>query len=502
MLSLPFWMTVYFDAHDDALMLLFASGAYTGTPETHLIYNNILYGYFLSGLYGLTSKIEWYTLIQYLIQVISFNVFFYHTLRLNISKVKHYLYTMVLMSIAILLLIRPQYTFISSEVSLASIVLIFDKRTRLRYILAFLLFFIACNLRITAAIIPYIIVGPLMVFPFYFKIKEYRHRFIFFILLICTAGMMFFIDKQVYNSNSNWKKFTEYNAIRQYLIDNPAKNAYLPNIKSTDKYLEYDLIVNHRVIEGTIMSTADLQRAAHFTKKYIANNIYYNLYPYGRDYKQTGLIFICILLFAASLVTIKQNDKYYIISILAFILANIFCMTRSTSKIYLSMALTIPLLFVLSINIYKKNSIKWHMDYIIPVFVILFVCYRISFTHNWNNRSIEERIPVKELMARSDAPKISFLQMGMAGENAFYLSQSIQGQKFFRMSWATNSPHNAPFYKGFISYVDGMPILTSEDNTKTIKKMQQLLKLHYHIDTEVKILDQSGKYQIIQLIKK
>ncbi len=341
-----------------------------------------------------------------------------------------------------------------------------------------------------------------MIFPFKFKIKEYRQRFIFFILLIGMSGIMYIIDKQVYNSNPDWKEFTEYNAARQYIIDNPAKNNHLLNIKSQDKYLEYDLIVNDGVIEGTIINTTDLKQAVHFIKRYILKNIYYNLYSYGRDYKQTGLICICILLFAASLLTIKQSDKYYILSILAFILANIFCMSRSTSKIYLSMALTIPLLFVLSVNVYTKNSIKWHMDYIIPILVILFVCYRISFTNNWNNHSMDERAPIKELIARNDAPKISFLQMGMAGEKAFHLSQSMQGRKFFRMSWATNSPHNNHFYKNFTSYVNGMPILISKNNTGTIEKMQQILKLHYHLDTKIRILDKSGKFLIIQLIKK
>lgn len=36
------------------------------------------------------------------------------------------------------------------------------------------------------------------------------------------------------------------------------------------------------------------------------------------------------------------------------------------------------------------------------------------------NLSINERNPTKELITRSNATKVSFLQMGMAGKNAFH----------------------------------------------------------------------------------
>lgn len=499
MLTVPLWLTVYFDAHDDALMLLFASGAYTGHTETHLIYNHIFYGSFLAQLYTWNNQIEWYTLIQHLIQIISFNVFLYNIWLLKTVVLKKILYSVVLMSIAIMLLIRPQYTFIASEVSLASIVLIFNIRNKKRYILSFILFFIACNLRITGALIPYIIIGPLMVFPIDFKSQKYSYRIIFFLLLIITAGSLYIIDKKVYNSDPKWKAFMAYNTQRQYIVDNPAKKKFLPLITDKDKQTEYNLIVNHGIFEGTILTTADLTEASNYTKKHILDNIRFNLYLYGRDYKQAGLIIVCIILMCLALMKPQKRDWIYLLCLSAFVIANLYCMSRSTSKIYLSMALTIPLLFVLLVNVYNKRIDKWNISITALIIILGFTSYRIYFTNEWNNRSIQEREPVRYLLTHNDAPKVSFLNIGMGGENAFHISKSIQGRKIFRLAWATNSPHNAHYYKNFTSYINGMPLLITDKDIEAINEIIKLIKQHYKIDVTSRTLDKYGQFSLIQL---
>ena len=51
-----------FEENDDVMMCMIANGAYSGTPDYHLVYINVLYGMVLAGLYSLTTAIEWYTL--------------------------------------------------------------------------------------------------------------------------------------------------------------------------------------------------------------------------------------------------------------------------------------------------------------------------------------------------------------------------------------------------------------------------------------------------------
>ena len=40
-----------FEENDDVMMCMIANGSYTGTPDGHLVYINVLYGWALAALY-------------------------------------------------------------------------------------------------------------------------------------------------------------------------------------------------------------------------------------------------------------------------------------------------------------------------------------------------------------------------------------------------------------------------------------------------------------------
>lgn len=52
-------------ANDDPMMMMFASGIVTGSPEEHLIYSNIVIGKMLKYLYEISNLVNWYTLYLY-----------------------------------------------------------------------------------------------------------------------------------------------------------------------------------------------------------------------------------------------------------------------------------------------------------------------------------------------------------------------------------------------------------------------------------------------------
>lgn len=494
----PLALPVYFDAHDDSLMLLFASGAYTGTPETHLIYNHMFYGEFLAFLYRFTGRIEWYTLVQYFLQVVSFNVFLYHILCLDTKKIYKYLYSTIIMLIAVGQLIRPQYTFVASELSLASIVVIYGKRSILRYVFSALLFVLACLLRVTAACIPYFIILPLLVFPVLFREKYYQRKIIFLTSLVIIAGCLYVIDRYAYASDSKWKYFIEYNKRRQYIIDNPSKGSYVFNDKVKEQ--EYRLIVEKQIFEGKILSIKDLEDVVANLSNSSFRNVFSNIYPYGRDYKLSGLLVLCILLGIPCLWYYVKKDWIYVLCLFMFILANMFCMHRSSSKIYLSMALSIPILFVFLVDAYHKvyRSRKWNFILILSMIVYL-GGYRLYFLVDWNKREIESYKQLKEIEKGLECKKMAYLDTAFGGELAFHTSQSKQGKIFLRQAWATNSPYNNMYYVGFISYVDNMPLLLRTENMGVIQKMQEILLDYYHVKTKLIVCKSNNQWTIFKL---
>ena len=90
-------LPIRFEENDDITMLLFASGKYTGTPESHLVFINYIYGLFVSFLYSLTGKIEWYTILFAIIHIISLSVIVWSVITKNIKKIYKILFVILIM---------------------------------------------------------------------------------------------------------------------------------------------------------------------------------------------------------------------------------------------------------------------------------------------------------------------------------------------------------------------------------------------------------------------
>lgn len=73
-------LPMQYDVNDDVMMCMIANGTYSGTPDGHLVYINVIYGYVLAWLYGQTTAIEWYTLSFVVLQILSMSVLCYNLL--------------------------------------------------------------------------------------------------------------------------------------------------------------------------------------------------------------------------------------------------------------------------------------------------------------------------------------------------------------------------------------------------------------------------------------
>ena len=56
-------LSIRFETNDDVVMLMISSGAYSGTPDYHLVFINVIYGLLLKGLYFILPGLEWYTIL-------------------------------------------------------------------------------------------------------------------------------------------------------------------------------------------------------------------------------------------------------------------------------------------------------------------------------------------------------------------------------------------------------------------------------------------------------
>ena len=158
---IPCFINIFWSAADDPRYIFMVSGAYTGNPSGSLLYVGSLYGRFLAFLYCVTTKIEWYSLTYYLLFIIVIIILVRKLLNTAISQRNKYIGWLVLCITHIYMAISPQSTFLAADLSIASMALLYKYENKKEIITALCVFFVATQLRLFGALMPYLIAFPI-----------------------------------------------------------------------------------------------------------------------------------------------------------------------------------------------------------------------------------------------------------------------------------------------------------------------------------------------------
>ena len=218
--SMAALLPMSFEENDDIMMCMIANGTYSGAPDFHLVYINVLYGWVLSLLYGLTNAIEWYTLSFAVLQIVSMSVLVYCVLTTpNRARWEQILWLMVLYVLWTRIIVSLQFTTTAGLVCLAGCVLMLRRSITAQGCGA-LLVIIAALIRFYAAGLVGLLMAPIILYTYRWDWKRY---IAVALMLMAVVGCRI-INQRVYDRNPDWCYFREYNLLRAQLNDNP--NAY------------------------------------------------------------------------------------------------------------------------------------------------------------------------------------------------------------------------------------------------------------------------------------
>jgi hypothetical protein len=215
------WMLpLGFEENDDVMMAMIANGSYTGSPDFHLVYINVLYGWALTLLYGLTTSVEWYTLSFAVLQILSMSVLSYCVLTMdNRARWEKGLWLAVLYVLWARIIVAFQFTTTAGMVCLAGCMLLLRTSIKARWT-GVLFVVIAALIRFFAAGLVGLLMAPIIV---YFYRLNWRKYIAIVFMLTAVVGCRI-VNHKTYDSDTEWHYYREYNQLRAQLNDNP--NAY------------------------------------------------------------------------------------------------------------------------------------------------------------------------------------------------------------------------------------------------------------------------------------
>lgn len=211
---------IRFEENDDIVMCLIANGNYSGTPDSHLVFQNALLGWFLSGLYRLTDAVEWYSILFTIFHVFSISIIAYYIIgRYRTNKLLLTFYLICIYSLWAVTIQSFQFTTTAGILCMAGCVML-TKEAKLPVLGGYFAILIASLVRIEAAALVGLLSAPFLLLTYQKNWKKYL-RLIVVLVLVLSAKM---IDGQFYKSG-DWQEYYEYNKFRGEINDNPNINA-------------------------------------------------------------------------------------------------------------------------------------------------------------------------------------------------------------------------------------------------------------------------------------
>lgn len=229
-----------FEENDDVMMCMIANGTYSGMPDFHLVYINVLYGFLLAGLYSLTKAVEWYTLSFAVLHILSMSVLAYCILTTpNRARWEKVLWLLILYVLWARIIIALQFTTTAGLVCLAGCMLLLRESKKARWS-GVVLVIIAALIRFMAAGLVGLLMAPIIVYTYRLNWRRY---FAIVVMLTAVVGCRV-ANHMVYDSDPEWKYFRAYNQLRAQLNDNP--NAYkmtTAQLPETIDPMDYQLLL-------------------------------------------------------------------------------------------------------------------------------------------------------------------------------------------------------------------------------------------------------------------
>ncbi len=313
--ALALILPLTFEENDDVMMLLIANGSYSGTPDSHLVFINVIYGAMLAGLYSLTKAIEWYTLSFAVLHILSMSVLLHAIITIpNRATWERILWFMALYALWARILVALQFTTTAGLVSVAGCVLLLRENNKARWL--GVLFIIGASLiRITAAGLVGVLMAPIILYTYRLEWRKYIPLVVMLIMVIgCRLVHIY-----AYNSDPEWKYYNTYNELRGQLTDNP--NAFklqpedLPEgVDSTD----YKLLLRF-IPDPEQMDLATLQRLNAVVAKVSFKDKLLNIHHLDQYAVELAILFALLVLM---ILTTGNVSKYvFLILYTFFILA-------------------------------------------------------------------------------------------------------------------------------------------------------------------------------------
>ena len=496
-LALP----ICYEENDDIVMALIASGGYSGTPDYHLVFINVIYGWGLTLLYGMTQTVEWYTLSFAILHILSMSVISYCIVTMpNRSRWERVLWLLLLYILWARNIAALQFTTTAGMTALAGCLLLLRKGAGARWI-GVAMIVVASLIRITAAGLVGVLMAPIIIYTYRLEWRKY----IPLAVMLLLVGGCRIANNAVYANDPEWKYYSEYNLLRGQLTDNPNAYTLTPDdMPEGIEWKDYRLLLDYFPDPEQIDLPA-VQQLHEIVGKVPFKAKLRNVYRLDRYAVELAILIGLLVLI---ILTTGNWSKYiflilytcFVIALMVYVSLDGFLKTR----VFICMLMPILMTDFLLLPKTTGRKRRWGI-----VIVMLFLCGWYGYQtnaeqikkrysrHNWQvlQRPLLDQMPSDAVMVTAG------VSMCMEATNPW----KVWPYDFrkYTLGWLTWVPLNKPIGHSYRIFLrDDVVLFTTFDYKKPKSAMQRIcerIEHHYGVKTEVEKICGNKQYAVVKI---
>lgn len=440
-----YFIPIRFEENDDIVMLLLASGRYTGDLESNLIFIHPLYGAFLNLLYSISNRFEWYTILFIIFHFFSYIIVIYEILKIRLNKFFKIIIVLFYTILTLNLIINLQFTTVSFTLLIAGFIVL-DNQKIYKIIISFILIFIASLIRYEASMLFFLILMPFILFTS--LQKKYKSN-ILYLLIFLIINLIVHYSNEFFKDNE-WKNYDEFNRIRTKINDNSLANydvkIYEDVCSDEQFYLFKEFYIDHQVFDTNKLKIifSKVNKKNNFSD-YLENTI-----KQIKNFKYELIlasIILLILLYYTKDYTRAFGILIYLISLFCLF---IFITIDSNVKlrVFYGFILSFLYIYIIYIKSLKFNRVNYIL---LSFFTVLFsYFYSRRFYEKYHQSTVNKKVystQLKKIEEHNNIFPNQYIlpfsnELLLEYSNPFRVSQTFKSTNLIFNGWLVKSPHN------------------------------------------------------------
>ena len=499
-------LPMQYEENDDVMMCMIANGTYSGSPDYHLVYINVLYGHFLTWLYGLTTAVEWYTLIFVTLHILSMTVLSTALLRTSDrARWEKALWLMVVYIIWARIIVALQFTTTAGLTCLAGCVLLTRGTPRAQWS-GVVFVVIAALIRFIAAGLVGLLMAPIIIYSLGWQWRQWRKYVPIVVMLGLVVGCRM-ANAATYKADPEWQNYREYNQLRAQLNDNP--NAYTREVQS---HLPEGIdLIDYVLLLRFIPDPEQIDLAAIRKLSATVGSV-----PFARQIRNVHRLdkyavemSIMILILGMMIITTHNNRKFWFLVLYSVLIAVLMVHVSLDgflkNRVFICILLPILITYFMLMPDTTGRRRKFALC---AAMLLLGGCYVWKTAQTAANKNYVRyqwtrlQQPMLEQYVPDDAYVVTLgTYMSMEAVNPW----RVWDYPFHKyvLGWMTWIPFNTPVassYRGLLR--DDMYIFTTNEYNRertAIPRIREQIEKHYGVPTRVRPICHNGRYALIQL---